>query len=266
MKSFIHTSVVRRSRIIFLYLLAALVSSVLVPRTGVAESTTVIPSALPLAVSPSVRVFGESDLLLLLTRTLQQDFVKDRGTLELSLKTPWSAPTLPDVPLRMKILETPSGGVASSFVIRFELCTPTTTLGIWQVAAQGHVWREVWVAHSNLHRGENVSDADIRRERFDVLNVREELAEFSGDDASLEIAGPASAGVPLLARMVKLRAVIHRGQVANALLEEGALSISTKVQALEDGVPGQTIRARNPISRRELTGRVLDNQTILISL
>ncbi len=66
--------------------------------------------------------------------------------------------------------------------------------------------------------------------------------------------------------MIKVRAVIHRGQVANALVQDGALSITAKVEALEDGVPGQLIHARNLVSRHDLSGRVLDKQTILISL
>jgi flagella basal body P-ring formation protein FlgA len=131
---------------------------------------------------------------------------------------------------------------------------------------QAHVWREVWVAHSNLRRGEPVNGADLVRERFDVLKVRDALAEFSATDANLELAEPVGAGVPLLARVIKPRTVIHRGQVANALLQDGALSISTKVEALEDGAPGQLIHARNSVSRRDLSGRVLDSQTILISL
>ena len=131
---------------------------------------------------------------------------------------------------------------------------------------QAHVWREVWVAHSNLRRGLSVSSADITRERFDVLNVREPLAEFSKEDANLELAEPVASGVPLLARVIKARAVIHRGQMANALVQDGMLSITTKVEALEDGAPGDTIRARNSVSHRDLTGQVLDGQTIIISL
>jgi len=213
------------------------------------------------------RVFGEPDLLALLTTTLQRDYVKDRGDLEVVLTQPWPAVTLPDEPLTMKFLELPAAGIAPSFIVRFQLCTARETLGTWQVSAQAHLWRTVWVAHSNLRRGLPVNGADIVRERFDVLNVREALAAFAtADDPNLELAEPVSSGVPLLARMIKLRAVIHRGQVANALVQDGMLSVTTKVEALEDGAPGQMIHARNSISRRDLSGRVLDNQTILISL
>ena len=223
----------------------------------------------PLAVptnAPPMRAFAESDVLALLTATLQRDFVKDRGDLELSFKQTWPAPRLPDEPLTVKILELPTVGVTPSFIVRFQLCTARESLGTWQTTMQAHVWRDVWGARTNLRRGEPVNGADIVHERFDVLNVREALAEFSASDPNLELAEPVASGVPLLARVIKPRAVIHRGQVANALVQDGALSITAKVEALEDGAAGETIRARNPVSRRNLSGKVLDGQTILISL
>ena len=225
-----------------------------------AETATVQTNA------PQMRSYTESDVLALLTATLQRDYVKDRGELELNFKQSWSALTLPDEPLTVKILELPTVGVIPSFIVRFQLCTTHGNLGTWQATVQAHVWRDVWVAHSNLMRGARVNGADIVHERFDVLNVREALAEFSAADPGLELAEPVASGVPLLARAIKPRAVIHRGQIANALVQDGALSITTKVEALDNGAPGETIRARNPVSHRDLTGQVLDGQTILVSL
>jgi flagella basal body P-ring formation protein FlgA len=223
------------------------------------------PPALQTNATP-LRAFTESDLLALLTATLQRDYVKDRGELELICKQPWPEPRLPDAPLTVKILELPTAGVTPSFIVRFQLCTAQESLGTWQTTMQARVWRTVWVAHSNLRRGEWVNRADILHERYDVLNVRDALAEFSTPDSNLELAASVAAGAPLLARAVKPRTVIHRGQIANALVQDGMLSISTKVEALEDGAPGEIIRARNPVSSRNLSGKVLDDQTILISL
>jgi flagella basal body P-ring formation protein FlgA len=111
-----------------------------------------------------------------------------------------------------------------------------------------------------------ISEADVARERRDVLGVYESLAEFSTDDLSLELGSQVQAGGILLARHLKPRAVVHRGQIANALLEDGALSIMMKVEVLEDGAPGQIVRARNPVSLRNLSGKVINEKTILISL
>lgn len=225
-----------------------------------AETATVQTNA------PQTRALTEADMLSLLAAELQRDYVKDRGELELVCKQPWAEVQVPDKPLKVKILELPTAGVTPSFIVRFQLCTEQGSVGTWQTTLQAHVWRMVWVAHSNLRRGELVNGADIVRERCDVLNVREALAEFSANDPNLEMASAVVPGVPLLARQVKARVVIHRGQTANALVQDGMLSISTKVVALEDGAPGDTIRARNPVSSRYMTGKVLDEQTILISL
>jgi flagella basal body P-ring formation protein FlgA len=223
-------------------------------------------SAISQTNAPNTRVLTEADALTLLTSTLQKNYVKDKGELELNFTQPWTAPVLPDEPLTVKILELPTAGVTPSFIIRFQLCTTNETVGTWQATVQAHVWREVWVAHSDLQRGELVSDADVARERRDVLGIYESLAEFSTDDSSLELASQVSAGGILLARNLKPRAVVHRGQIADAVLEDGALSIMMKVEVLEDGAPGQIVRARNPVSLRNLSGKVINEKTILISL
>jgi flagella basal body P-ring formation protein FlgA len=82
----------------------------------------------------------------------------------------------------------------------------------------------------------------------------------------LELAESVPPGQPLLARMVKARTVVHRGQRADALVQDGAMSIRTKVDILDDGAPGQTVHARNSSTHRDLTGTVLNEKTILISL
>jgi flagellar basal body P-ring formation protein FlgA len=229
-------------------------------------SSTNWSGAAAVCISRRARSFGETEMLGLLTATLQCDFVKDKGELELNFQQPWAAQVLPDEPLTLKILELPTAGVTPSFIVRFELRTARETIGTFQAPVQAHVWREVWFAHTAIKRGELTGAADIARERRDVINIREALASFSAEDASLEFAESVSAGTPLLARVLKPMAVIHRGQTANALVEDGALSITMKVVALEDGAPGQIIHFRNSSSARSLTGKVLNEQTILISL
>jgi flagella basal body P-ring formation protein FlgA len=212
------------------------------------------------------RPFAESDLLQMLAATLQQDSVKDRGELELRLAQPWKTRNVPDEPLTLKVLDLPTLGVTPMFVVRFELRTAHGSLGVWQLPVQAHVWREVWVARSALQRGEFISDADITRERRDVLAVHEPLAEFAAGDTSLLLAESLQTGSLLLARSVKVRPVIHRGQTADALVQDGALSITLKVEVLEDGVSGQMVRVRNVQSRRDIRGKVLNEKTVLVSL
>jgi flagella basal body P-ring formation protein FlgA len=211
-------------------------------------------------------MINDNDLLALLTATLQKECVKDKGDLELRLGRPWTPAAIPDEPLSVKILDLPATGVTSSFILRFELRTARATVGTWQLALQARIWRDVWIARSALKRGELAAEADLDRDRRDILTLREPLAEFSSGDTSLELAEALQAGSPVFARSVKARPVIHRGQAADALVQDGALSITMKVEALEDGAPGQIIRVRNAQSRRDIRGKVLNEQTILIPL
>lgn len=227
------------------------------------------PSSLPATNTgvavPITRNLEATELVTLLADALQRDFVKLRGELELRLTRPWTARAVPDAPLEVRILELPNAGVTASCIARFELRSGGQKLGEWQTPLQARIWREVWVAQTALKRGENLAEADVTRERRDVINVREPLAEFSERDPAFELAEPLSNGAMLLARSLRLKPVIRRGQLTDALLEDGALRVTLKVEALEDGAPGQTIRARNPISRRDLRGKVLSDQTIALT-
>jgi flagella basal body P-ring formation protein FlgA len=217
-------------------------------------------------ISRRARTLGDSDLLGLLTATLQHDFIRDRGQLELRLAQPWAPLVVPDEPLTLDVTELPSLGVTSQFIVRFTLRDGTETLGDWSANLKASVWREVWIASMQLQRGDPVSLDAFTQERRDILTVREPLADFAAGQDSLEIAESVSPGQPLLARMVKARAVIHRGQRAEALVQDGTLSVRTQVEVLDDGAPGQVVRAFNSVSRHALTGTVLNDHTILISL
>jgi flagella basal body P-ring formation protein FlgA len=155
------------------------------------------------------------------------------------------------------------------------------------VGLQAQIWKDVWVPRSTLARGDVLRE--LQRERRDVLNIREPLFDppplrsgaagppppataGSGTagppelGAGWELAQAVSPGMPLLQRYVRLRPVVHRGQVVDAQLRDGPLLISMKVEVLENGAPGELIRVRNPKTRHEFRGKVSDEQTILVAL
>ena len=228
------------------------------------EPSGVSPQIAPVATNT---VLDEAAVTKLLTATLQGQFTGANGELALRFTRPWVSQSAPAGQPALKILEMPNSGVTSAFIVRFEIFTADgASLGNWQMPVQAHLWRDVHVAHSMLKPGAAVAGADIGLERRDVLALREPLAEFAGDDTTLEIAESIPAGSPLFARSVKLRPVVRRGEMTNVRLEDGALSVTMKAQALEDGTPGQTIRLRNLQSSRDFSGKVLDEKTVLVSL
>ncbi len=99
-----------------------------------------------------------------------------------------------------------------------------------------------------------------------MLSLRDPLCDLPANAAAYELGESVPAGAPLLARAIRLRPVVARGQIADAVVRDGVMVISLKVEVLEEGVPGQMVRVRNYQSRRELRGKVEDEHTIAIPL
>jgi flagella basal body P-ring formation protein FlgA len=173
---------------------------------------------------------------------------------------------VPDEALKLEITQPAPGRVTATGILAFEIRAGHRVVGSWQMPLQARLYREVLVARSNLQRGTPLSDAVLASERRDVLGLRGVLSELPPNAANCEIGESLQAGAPLLTRAVRPRRVVLRGQTVNAVMSSGALVIALKVEALEEGIPGQLIRVRNPESRRELRGKIQDEHTIEIPL
>lgn len=231
-------------------------------------SATNWTGALGIHITRRMRPLEELEVKQLLTERLQEEYVKDRGELDLRFTRPWTPVQVPDEPLRLVIVDLPTAGVTPSCIIRFEMRTDKESAGSWQVSVQARVWREVWVAGSPIRYGQLASEADLMLERRDILKLRDAWGEGDVDLSNpyLEICESLKAGTPLRSRSFRLRPIVRRGQIVEAVVKAGALLVSVKAETLEDGLPGQIVRVRNLSSRREFRGKVKDENTIEISL
>lgn len=218
-------------------------------------------------VTRRTRSLDETELKEMLQTTLQQNHVKDRGELEIRLSRPWTSIAVADEPLTLKVVDLPASGVGANFIVRFEIWAGQEKLGSWQVASTAKVWREVFVAESPLKRGQLLRTAPILRERRDVLALRDVAVVSVGEQTGeLELRENVAAGQPIYARSLRVRPVVFRGSIVDGMMFEGGMTITLKVEVLEDGLPGHVVRVRNPRTRREMLGKVQNEQTILIPM
>lgn len=215
-------------------------------------------------VSRATRVVTEPMLKEMLTEALQKQHVKERGEVELRFNRQWSPLIVPDEPLALKVIEMPTSGVSPSFICRFELIAGTEVVGTFQQPLGAKIWKEIFVARSSLVRGQSLRDADIALERRDILNNRDYLTSLPLDDPYVEFRENVQAGSQITARALRLRAIIKRGRMVDAVAQDEALMISVRAEALEDGVPGQMVRLRNIRSKKEFKGKVKDEQTVVV--
>jgi flagella basal body P-ring formation protein FlgA len=202
----------------------------------------------------------------MLQAALRRDYGGGRGALEIHFSRPWQNVTTPDEPITLQLTDVPAGGMLPNLVAGFELWCGKERLGSWQAPLQAHVWRDLPVAHSPVLRGALLREADITLERRDVLVQHEACIQFPVTDAALEAASNMQAGTTVCSRLTRARAVMKRGQLVEAIFQDGPMTISLKVEALEDGAQGQTVRVRNPKTRRELYGKIQTEDLVLIAL
>jgi flagella basal body P-ring formation protein FlgA len=213
-----------------------------------------------------VRQLCESEVADMLRAALQRDYVGGRGTLEIHFSRPWPLATVPEEPVSLQLTDLPPAGVLPNLLAGFELWCGKERLGSWQAPLQARVWRDIPVAHSPIVRGQLLCEADITLERRDMLSQHETCIQFPVTDRWLEATGSIQAGMPVSSRLTRARPMMRRGQLVEAVFQDGPMTISLKVEALEDGALGQTVRVRNPKTRRELYGKIQNEDLVSIAL
>jgi len=212
------------------------------------------------------RKLEEEELARLLSDYLNNLRPNDPSDWELRFTRPWTPLAVPDGELRAEVLDPAPSRIGANSILRFELRAGSRRLGTWQVPVQARQWKKVLVAESALQRGQLLREAPLTLERPDVLALRDTLTDLPQGANAYEIVERVAEGTAITPRMFRLKPVVFRGQTINAIVHDQAMTITLKVEVLEEGVPGQFVRVRNPQSRRELRGRIQDEHTIYISL
>ena len=121
------------------------------------------------------------------------------------------------------------------------------------------------MAKERITRGDVISKVQLERQRVNAIKVRQDLWDGDPTDGRYWFRENISLGRLVYSRAVVMKPVVRRGSLAKAVVATGSLQVSTKVKVLEDGAPGEAVRVQNVVTRKELIGEVLDEDTIKIT-
>jgi flagella basal body P-ring formation protein FlgA len=137
--------------------------------------------------------------------------------------------------------------------------TRSTTVG-FRVAAR----QDVAVAARELPRRAVVAAGDVRIERRAADRTPAGAVRELDQAIGKELVRSLAPGEALTASALATPRAIRRGAVVNLLLDGPGFRLSARGIASEDGAVGDTIRVVNQSSRRELVGRVENDQTVRV--
>ena len=217
-------------------------------------------------ISRAMRELGEAEVRDQITQELQRRFARNGGEIEVRLSRPWRSVSIPDESLDIRLLDLPPAGLQSLISLKVEGLVGGDAVGSWFQPIQVRHWCEVPVAAAALRRGQPLVEVETVLERRDVLVSRGILKALPKAVQDYELAEGLAPGQAFSDRTLRLKTVVFRGRRVDARIQAGTLEITTKVEALEDGYPGQSIRVRNPLSKREFRGVVQGEDSVLVPL
>jgi len=176
------------------------------------------------------------------------------GELQLDLLRTWFPPTTPAAPWEIQVI-TPPAALATQMIVRVRLVADQRNLGEWNLPLHAQHWVDVFVVREPVARGAVLGLPQFDLRRVDVLRDKDAVPAGTTLD-NLTVARPLAAGAVLGWHDLLRRPLVQRGERIEILATDGALTITMKGQALQNGALGETILVRNPDSRRDFTATV----------
>jgi flagella basal body P-ring formation protein FlgA len=130
--------------------------------------------------------------------------------------------------------------------------------------AQVEAYVEVLVADRDLARGRLLRAADFRMEKRAMSQMRRApLLDVNGA-VGLLARNPIYVGEVITERHLQPRVLIKRNEFATVQSRVGDLVVTGRAKALMDGHAGDTIMLVNPSSKKELSGVVQPDGTVVV--
>lgn len=124
-----------------------------------------------------------------------------------------------------------------------------------------NVWVDAPAAAKPLAKGDTLYQQDIAYKSVNLAYERGEL--WDGKGGPWQVIRPLGAGEPIGTVDLKPLSAIKKGDKINLVYNKSGIHLSVLVEAMEDGALGDTILVRNLDSKKQIYGKVQDQNIVL---
>jgi flagella basal body P-ring formation protein FlgA len=215
------------------------------------------PAEIP---SPAAASAPSDALLADLTRAITNHF-HVTGKLQLDPVQVWGFPGIPSgTKPRLVITEYPAA-LSPYMLVRCKLETSVTPLASWSISLRAQLWGSAWTAQEPIQVGDPFDPTVLTLQRCDLLRQHDALpATFNDRDYIFARSVPANR--TLIWQDVVRRPLVRRGETVDVSAIDGALTVTVKALAIQNGGRGDLVLVRNLDSNKEFTGVVVDKNQV----
>ena len=124
---------------------------------------------------------------------------------------------------------------------------------------------DVLVPVKDIAKDEVIKSEDIQFIKMRLNKLRDDVLKDEDDLIGKQAVRTLKEGKPITLRDIKDEVIIKRGDKVTAVYNHKGLQITSKMEALEDGAKGKFIKVLNTKSAKEISGKVLNKNTVEIA-
>lgn len=124
-----------------------------------------------------------------------------------------------------------------------------------------NVWVDTPAAGKPLAKGDTLYQQDIIYKKVNLAYERADL--WDGKGGPWQVIRPLGANEAISTTDLKPLSAIKKGEKITLVYNKGGIHLSVLVEAMEDGALGDTILVRNIDSKKQIYGKVQDQNTVL---
>lgn len=187
------------------------------------------------------------------------------GDLQLELLRPWTPPSRAAAAWTVTVVEFPSAA-SSALLVRVRLFAdgqPVAAPSDGALVLRAALWRDAWAARLPLTLGGAFDPVALEARRVDLFRERDVLPAAVGDRTFI-FTRSVPAGRLLTWRDIARRPLVRKGDFVEVSASSGLLLVTMKAQAMENGAQGDTVTVRNPVSQKNFSAVVTDENRVQV--
>ena len=184
------------------------------------------------------------------------------GELQLELVRDWAPPARLASAWHVTVLEYPSVA-SSSMMVRARILAGSALVTETSFVLRASLWRDAWATRQPLTIGGTFDVALLEARRVDLFRERDVVPAAVGDRTYI-FSRAVSAGRLLTWHDIARRPIVKKGDFVEVSASDGALLVTMKALAMENGARGDTVTVRNPESLKNFAAVVVDENRVQV--
>ena len=184
------------------------------------------------------------------------------GELQLELVRDWAPPARLSPSWRVVVLEFPSVA-SSSMLVRARIFAGAAVVTETSFVLRASLWRDAWATRQPLTVGGTFDVAVLEVRRVDLFRERDVVPAAVGDRTYI-FARAVTSGRLLTWHDIARRPIVKKGDFVEVSASDGALVVTMKALAMENGARGDTVTVRNPESLKNFAAIVVDENRVQV--